>query len=247
MADNKKYYYMRLKEGFFDDNSMKVLEGLPDGYLYSNVLLKMYLASLKTEGRLMLNDFIPYNAEMIASITRHQVGTVDRALKIFQQLGLIEVLDNGAIYMLNIQNFIGKGSTEADRIRKYQRRIAAEKSEGVEIYGKSTPELEIEIEKELELELELKKEREKESTRHKHGEYKNVLLTDEEYQKLQDEYPNTDEMIENLSHYLKSTGKSYKSHYATIRNWQRREQAKPRDKLQESYDMMKRWSESDDE
>lgn len=161
MADNKKYYYMRLKENFFDDDAMKIMESMPDGYLYSNILLKMYLASLKSNGRLMLNDYIPYNAQMIASITRHQVGTVEKALNIFQKLGLVELLDNGAIYMLNIQNFIGKGSTEADRVREYQRQIALEKSHFVEIYEKSTPELETELEteKELETESEIKRER----------------------------------------------------------------------------------------
>lgn len=161
MADNKKYYYMRLKENFFDDDAMKIMESMPDGYLYSNILLKMYLASLKSNGRLMLNDYIPYNAQMIASITRHQVGTVEKALDIFQKLGLVELLDNGAIYMLNIQNFIGKGSTEADRVREYQRQIALEKSHFVEIYEKSTPEIETELElkKETETEIETKRER----------------------------------------------------------------------------------------
>ena len=62
--------------------------------------------------------------------------------------------------------------------------------------------------------------------RHKYGEYKNVLLTDEELEKLKDEYPDWEERIERLSSYVASTGKSYKSHYATIRNWARKD-AKP--------------------
>lgn len=59
--------------------------------------------------------------------------------------------------------------------------------------------------------------------KHKYGEYKNVLLTDEEYQKLEDEYPDLPERIERLSEYVESTGKSYKSHYATIRAWARKD------------------------
>lgn len=118
MANNATYYYMRLKEDFFDSQELKVLEGMTDGFLYSNILLKMYLASLKGNGRLMFNDLIPYSPEMIASVTGHQVGTVKQALTLFEQMGLIEVLDNGAIYMLHIQNFVGKSSTEADRIRQ---------------------------------------------------------------------------------------------------------------------------------
>lgn len=59
--------------------------------------------------------------------------------------------------------------------------------------------------------------------KHKYGEYKNVLLTDEELSKLKAEIPNTQEYIERLSSYIASTGKSYKSHFATIRNWHRKD------------------------
>lgn len=127
MSDNKKYYYMRLKENFFNSEEIVLLESMPDGYLYSNVLLKLYLISLKNDGRLMFNEMIPYNAQMIATLTRHQLGTVEKALDLFEQLGLIEVLTNGAIYMLNIQELIGKSSEEADRKREFRARIDAEK------------------------------------------------------------------------------------------------------------------------
>lgn len=97
---------------------------MKDGYLYSNILLKLYLRSLKNNGCLMLNERIPYNAEMLATITGHQVGTVKQALTVFKDLGLIEVLDNGAIYMLDIQNFIGNGSSDGDSKRANRRGIA---------------------------------------------------------------------------------------------------------------------------
>ena len=128
MADSKKYYYLKLKEDFFESDEMILLESLPDGYLYSNILMKLYVRSLRNEGKLMVNDKIPYNAQMIATVTRHQVGTVEKALSIFKELKLIEVLDNGAIYMSDIQNVIGKSSTEADRKREYRSRIEAEKT-----------------------------------------------------------------------------------------------------------------------
>lgn len=63
-------------------------------------------------------------------------------------------------------------------------------------------------------------------TRHKYGMYKNVLLTDEEYQTLQREFPHDyTERIERLSEYIASTGKKYKSHLATIRAWARKDTA----------------------
>ena len=163
MSDNKKYYYLRLKENFFDSDELKILESMKDGYLYSNILLKLYLRSLKNDGKLVVNERIPYNAEMLASVTGHQVGTIKQALSMFKELGLIEVLENGAIYMLDIQNFIGKGSTEADRQRLYDRRISEERKQNKltqsrnleEICKKSTPEIEIELEKDIEIEKEI--------------------------------------------------------------------------------------------
>ncbi|MDO4649805.1 MAG: hypothetical protein Q4B26_14270 [Eubacteriales bacterium] len=60
--------------------------------------------------------------------------------------------------------------------------------------------------------------------RHKHGQYGNVFLSEEELGKLQSEFPyDYEERIERLSEYMASTGKSYRNHLATIRNWARRE------------------------
>ena len=60
--------------------------------------------------------------------------------------------------------------------------------------------------------------------KHQYGEYKNVLLSDEELEKLKDEFP-TDwqERIERVSGYCASRGKSYTNYLATIRNWARKE------------------------
>lgn len=61
-------------------------------------------------------------------------------------------------------------------------------------------------------------------SRHKYGFYKNVLFTDEEYQKLQEEFPHDyTDRIERLSEYIASTGKKYKSHLATIRSWAKKD------------------------
>ena len=65
--------------------------------------------------------------------------------------------------------------------------------------------------------------------KHKYGEYKNVLLTDDEFEKLKAEYADYLDRIERLSSYIASTGKTYKSHYATIRNWARADAEKGRD------------------
>ena len=158
LSDNKKYYYLKLADNFYDRDEMIMLESMQDGYMYSNILLKLYLRSLKNEGKLLFNDRIPYNAQMLASITRHSVGVVEKALKIFLELGLIEILDNGAIYMLDIQNFIGKSSTEGDRKREYRKRIDNEKKLTGQMSGQMSDIHPPEIEKEIELDLDIEKD-----------------------------------------------------------------------------------------
>ena len=167
MSDNKKYYYLKLVDNFYERDEMIILESMPDGYMYSNILLKLYLRSLKNEGKLMFNNRIPYNASMLANVTRFPVAVVEKAIAIFKELGLIEVLDNGAIYMLDIQNFIGKSSTEADRKRLYRSKIEEEKKSLGQMSGQLIGQMsdktppEIDIEKELEKEIDIYTDKEK--------------------------------------------------------------------------------------
>lgn len=61
-------------------------------------------------------------------------------------------------------------------------------------------------------------------TRHKYGYYQNVLLSDEDMEKLKNEFPHDwEQRIERLSEYIASKGAKYKNHLATIRAWARKE------------------------
>lgn len=83
----------------------------------------------------------------------------------------------------------------------------------------------------------------KKPVKHKYGEYNNVLLTDDELEKLKAEYFDYEERIERLSSYVESTGKKYKSHYATIRNWARKDAEKqPTPQQEETPEFLKKWS-----
>lgn len=155
MADSKKYYYLKLKDNFYDSESMILLESMENGYLYSNILMKMYLRSLKADGKLMYNDKIPYNPQMLSKILRHNVDVVSKAIEIFKELDLIEILDNGAIYMLDIQNYIGLSSSEGDRKRIYRKKIDEEKKAIGQMSDERTPEIELEKEKEIELKIDI--------------------------------------------------------------------------------------------
>ena len=190
MSDNRKYYYLKLKENFYNSETMVILESMQDGLLYSNLLLKMYLMSLKSGGILMLNDHLPHTPQTIATFTRHQVGTVERALKVFVEFGLVEILTDGAYYMADIQLLIGQSSTEGERKKKERMRLKRQKllpSGGADIcppYSRGDicpPE---NRDKRLDIRDKSIENRESESAR-AYGRYQNVFLTDEELADLQ--------------------------------------------------------------
>ena len=78
MSDTKKYYYLKLKENFFNSDEIILIESMQDGMLYSNILLKLYLLSLKFNGYLRLNENMNYTAQMIASLIHRQALRQDR-------------------------------------------------------------------------------------------------------------------------------------------------------------------------
>lgn len=185
------------------------------GVLYSNILLKLYLKSLKHGGRLQLDEDIPYTAQMIATITRQQIGTVERALQIFLKLGLVEVLDSGTFYMSNIELLIGQSSTEAERkraARLQNKALSALRTSGGHLSDIRPPEIELE----KEIEIEINREIEKGHPAPAYGRYQNVFLTDGELADLQASFPTVwGQYIEKLSEYMASTGKRYQSHAAS--------------------------------
>ena len=230
MSDNRKYYYLKLKESYFDDDAIVLLESMQDGMLYSNILLKLYLKSLKYGGTLQLDENIPYTAQMIATITRQQVGTVERALQIFMKLGLVEPLDNGALYMSNIELFIGQSSTEGERKRRARMKISEQKRLSGQVSEAKADICPPEIEIKKEIDIEIEKERELETGQvpaRSYGRYNNVFLSDTELDELKAELPDKWEYyIDRLSTHIASKGTKYRSHAATIYKWAQEDEAK---------------------
>ena len=232
MSDNRKYYYLKLKENFFTEEKMVILETMQDGLLYSNLLLKMYLMSLKSNGVLMLNDRLPHTPQTIATYTRHQIGTVERALRVFIEFGFVEVLTDGAYYMADIQLLIGQSSTEGERKKKERMRLKRQKllpSGEADIcppYSRGDicpPEIR---DKRLDIRDKSIENRECDSTP-TYGRYKNVFLSDGELTELQTELPTLwQTYIDRLSEYMASTGKQYQNHAATIRRWAAKDKKK---------------------
>lgn len=124
--DNLKYYYIKLKDNYFEQDNIKVLESLPNGHIYSLILIKMYLKASKFNGQLMMTSSIPYdpnNLQILASVLNHDVSHVRDAIRAGVELDLITIVDGREIWLNEIQNMIGRSSTEADRIRAYRQTL----------------------------------------------------------------------------------------------------------------------------
>lgn len=248
MAENRKYYFLKLKEDFFDQREIVVLEGSKDGVLYVNILLKLYLKSLRHDGKLLLNEMTPLSAEMIALLTRHEVGTVERAMRAFTQIGLVEVLEDNTYYMPEIEEMTGKGSSDGERKARYRRQKAGERL--LALTDKNTavgqnwdnvspmsqfcpPEIRDKSIENRDYIKESVREKDAPMPTRLYGAYQNVVLTDKEMEKLKTDFPaDWQSMIEHMSEYMESSGRTYSSHLATMEMWKKADMAKQQEKGQ---------------
>lgn len=231
MSENKKYFYLKLKDSFFSSEEMLVLESIPDGMIYQNIYLRMCLLSLKNEGALTFKNMLPYDLTMLATVLRVDIAKIKMAVELFEQLGLVTKTDNKVLFMSDIQALIGQSSTEAERIARYRKRIADsnnvteqlpddESTKSVQMLQSCTPELELKIEKELKLKKDIEIEKKKKK-KHKNGTYQNVLLSDTELKNLCDELgpEKAKAVIDNFSELKEMKGYKYKNDYLAIKKW----------------------------
>jgi predicted phage replisome organizer len=160
--DNKRYFWLKLKEDFFDDDAISWLEEQNKGKEYALFYLKLCLKSLKNDGVLIRrvgNLLVPYDTKRISEITRTDEDTVIVAMELLKKIGLIELQESGALYMTQLSTMIGSETRGADRKRKYresQKKVL--KGDNVPQLSQNCPEhFPLELEKELEKELECRK------------------------------------------------------------------------------------------
>lgn len=164
MSDNKKYYWLKLKDDFFDDDTISFIEEQENGVLYVNFYLKLCLKSLKTDGtliRLVGETLIPYDVNSLSKLTNTPVDTVRVAMNLFEKIGLIRILESGEIYLSQINEMIG---SETDKASIMRRKRAKERLKGnnvTQMLPKCYTEIEIEkdIDKDIDIELDIDKDK----------------------------------------------------------------------------------------
>lgn len=226
----KRYYWLKLKRDFFKRHDIRIIEAMPNGKDYILFYLKLLLESVDHDGALRFSDTIPYNEEMLSVVTNTNVDIVRSAMKLFTELEMVDVLDEGTIFMNEVQALIGSAADNdnANRQRRFREKRKAlalpERYEGV---TKSNESKSKSIEKELEIDREnIEPPSEPpapapKATKHKFGEFKKVRLTSDERQKLEDEYgkERTQQAITFLDEYIEMKGYKAKSHYLAIKKW----------------------------
>ena len=231
MADNRRYYWLKLKEDFFTDKRIKRLRKISGGDTYTIIYLKLLLLSLKDSGKLYYDgvetDFIKELALTIDETEDDVMVTVNYIVA----QGLMEIItENDEYFLTEIPSLIGSETASTRRSRKSRGQKALQCNTGATPcnFLQQNCNGDIEIEKEIDIEIE--KERELE-TGHPapaaYGRYHNVILSDTELDGLKTELPGKWEYyIDRLSCHIASSGRKYKSHAATIFKWAQEDAAK---------------------
>ena len=140
-----KFYWLQLKEDFFEDDAIEWLEEQkPNGRDYAYFYLKLCLKSLKSNGVLVRKVgkiLIPYDNQKLAELTKMDFDTVTVAMELLKKIGLIQILENGEIYINQLENLIGSKSVGA--FKKQQQRLLSGQKE-----DKCPPKIELELEEE---------------------------------------------------------------------------------------------------
>lgn len=274
--------WVKITTDMFDNRKIKHLRKLPDGnnIVLIWVMLLTMAGRCNAGGMIFLTENIPYTPKMLADELGFEENTVKLAITALEQLNMV-CTDNGFFSIAGwneYQNIEGM-----EKIREQTRqRVAAHRQKqkvlaaavqgndecNVTVTQSNATEEDIDIDKEKEKEYRdmgasapnpSPSHKPKKPVKHKYGEYANVLLTDDELEKLKEAFSDWEERIERLSGYIASTGKAYKSHYATIRNWARKDaQAQPvtrraegasysrkptkAEELNDFYDMAANWA-----
>ena len=208
--ENKKYFYFRFVDSFFDEEVIFNMEQFP---VYGDklivTLLKLYVYATKNHGYIKIEKTLPENTYVmkLAKLCRVDSQFMATACAYYQKNNLMEVLDNDAVQSVicsfpYVKVNTGRSSKDADRKRK-EREL-----EHNEVLSLECGDAKLQNEQNLS---------EAKQTI-KFGEFKNVELTKQEYEQFCNTYENADVIIDRMSTYMYANNKNYESesHYRKL-------------------------------
>lgn len=161
---SKKYYWLKLKKDFFKRHDIQIIESMPNGKDYVLFYLKLLCESIDHEGNLRFSETIPYNEQMLATITNTNIDIVRNAISMFEQLGMIEIMSDGTYFMNEVNKLVGVETEYAAK-----KRLLRQKRDNVSLLSQKCL---TEIEKDKEIDIDIDKEKE-----NKRKTYKSIIDT----------------------------------------------------------------------
>lgn len=216
----KRYYWLKLKEDYFNSPKIKKLRKLAGGDTMTIIYLKLQLLTLQNGGIYRFERVEDTIAEELALVLDEDVGNVDMTLSYFAAQNLIVTTDNeNEIALLEVVENTGSEQASAERVRKMRERQALQCNGGVTqpLISNSLSNIYISSNKDTKSTDSIKP-----ATKHKaYGEYKKVLLTDKQYEELVAKYGEEKllKAITKVDLYCASKGKAYKNYKAVIEKW----------------------------
>ncbi len=114
---DKKYYWLKLKRDFFKRHDIRIIEDMPNGKDYVLFYLKLLVESVDHNGTLRFSDTIPYNEQMLSTITNTNIDVVRSAMKVFTELKMIDIFDDQTIFMAETEKMLGTETYWAEQKR----------------------------------------------------------------------------------------------------------------------------------
>lgn len=235
--NKQRYYWIKLTDHFLTSDTVDFLLSQKNGANYVVLYQMLCLKSVNSNGllaRQIGEIIVPYDVEKIQRDCKHfDIDTVRVALELYKKLGLVYEQQDGMLQIADFDRLVGSQTISAE---KKQIQIANRQSgkQGGTKVENFPPDIKILRDKEIDnKEIDIKDIEEKDinvekesptdkpsspAPKHKYGQYKNVLLTEKEYNTL---IGMTDgkEAIEFLSEYREYKGYKAKSDYLAIRKW----------------------------
>lgn len=247
----KKYYWLKLKNDFFNQPRIKKLRRLAGGDTYTIIYLKMQLLSLENEGVLIFEGIEDDFVEELALTIDEDTENVRFTVMYLMNQGLLEEVQKDEYALPEAIKSIGSESASAGRMRKLREREKASLCDGQSLHcdsGVTSSDgdvracyTEIEIEKDIEIDTDKEIEKERESKGKKAGsrfvpptlEEVSAFIAENNYR------VNAEKFIDYYNANGWMVGKTkMKDWKAAVRNWHRREREEPKqtgNKVQQKF------------
>ena len=120
VTENRRYYWLQLKDDFFNSKEMKLMRKLPGGEEITIIYLKMMLVSLAEQGKLYFEGLAEDLAEELSLIIDEDPEAIRLTLMFLTKKKLLTTSDNYQFNLEQVPEMIGSETASARRVRKHR-------------------------------------------------------------------------------------------------------------------------------